>query len=257
MKHKYLLFLIIPVSAFADDLIISNVPNGCSSDLNTDTIMLANFTPNQYQCNSGYYVPANNDGCVICPEYYDCNGGNFTFNETDTQGAKFKTLITKDITNGCRTDFTKSLNNTANISPVFTPNIHTCLPGYYLPANVDGCTICPNDNYCVGGTYTFNETVDQGIMPCPVEHPFAPAGMWLSSQCGRKLHIGDDVIYMHQTPANPSEHRLFIKIVNDIYSANMSAKANGVQPMSINANRSLNVMFNGIEYFVHDDSIKN
>ena len=256
MKHKWLLFLIIPVSAFADTLLMSNITNGCSSGLNDDTYLKATFTRSQYQCNPGYYLPANNDGCMICPEYYDCNGGNFTFNEIDTQGAKFKTFITSDIKNGCRTDFTKSINNTANISPVFTPNVHTCSPGYYLPANINECKKCLNDHYCPGGNLTFNETINQGIMPCSSEHPFAPVGMWQSSQCGRKLHIGNDIIYMHQMPANPTEHRLFIQIGNDIYSANAVPAGNTNIPMSINSTQSLHVSINGIEYLVHDDSVK-
>ncbi len=253
MKHKWLLFLIIPISAFADQLLMSNVPNGCSSGLNTDTYLLATFTRNQYQCNYGYYVPANNDGCVVCPEYYDCNGGNFTFNENKIQGAKFKTLITKDITNGCRTDFTKSLNNTANISPVFTPNVHTCLPGYYLPANIDECTKCLNDHYCPGGTYTFNETESQGITACSAEHPFAPVGMWLANQCGRILHIGNEIIYMHQAPANPTEHCLYINVNGNIYSANMTLAD---IPMNVLTEQKLKVSFMNNTYSVFDDSME-
>ncbi len=251
MKNKWLLFFIIPISAFADQLLMSNVPNGCSSGLNTDTYILATFTPNQYQCNSGYYVPANNDGCVMCPEYYDCNGGNFTFNETDTQGAKFKTFITSDIKNGCRTDFTKSINNTANISPVFTPNVHTCLPGYYLPANTDGCVECPENNYCVGGIYTFNETETQGIAPCPESHPYAPVGMWAESQCGRKLYVDGEYLYLHKSPAAPTEHRLYVRVNDNVYSANMTTV-----PTVINRDsaRFLKVMYNSTEYYVCDDT---
>ena len=166
------------MSAFADDLIMSNIPNGCSSDLNNHTYLFATFSPHQYQCSSGYYVPANNDGCVICPEYYDCNGGNFSFNEVYDQGNKFKVQVTENIRNGCKEDFLRAYNNIANITATFTPNIHNCSAGYYLPANIDECRKCLNDHYCPGGTYTFNETIDQGMNDCPSAHPFAPAGMW-------------------------------------------------------------------------------
>jgi hypothetical protein len=188
MKYKWLLFLIIPISAFADQLLMSNVPNGCSSGLNTDTYLLATFTPNQYQCSSGYYVPANNDGCVICPDVYDCNGGNFTFNENIDQGNKFKVQVTENIKNGCKTDFLKAFNNVANITATFTPNVHNCSAGYYLPANIDECRQCPANSYCGGGTYTFNETINQGITPCPSTHPISAAGSSSINQCKKQIN---------------------------------------------------------------------
>lgn len=165
MKYKCLLFLIIPFTAFADTLLMSNVPNGCSGSLNTDTYLFATFTRNQYQCNTGYYVPANHDGCVVCPDIYDCNGGTFTFNEQVNQGNRLKMQIqiTENIANGCKEGFLRAYNNSANITATFTPNVHNCSTGYYLPANTDGCTACPTGYTCSGGTYTFNETNDQGL----------------------------------------------------------------------------------------------
>lgn len=167
MKNKWLLFFIIPISAIADELLTSNVQNGCSSDLNNDTYLMATFAPNQYQCNSGYYVPANHDGCVVCPGIYNCDGGNFTFNEKVDQGNIFKTQITENASNGCKVDFLKASENNAFIMATFSPNVHVCSAGTYLPANIDECRECPANNYCGGGTYTFNETSDQGIIPCP------------------------------------------------------------------------------------------
>ena len=167
MKHKWLLFLIMPVSAFADQLLISNVSNGCFNSLNEHTFLIATFTRSQYQCNAGYYVPANNDGCVVCPDVYDCNGGSFYFNEDIDQGNKFKIQVTENIRNGCKTDFLKALNNVANITATFTPNEHNCSAGYYLPANVDECRKCLANSYCPGGILYFNENTPQGITACP------------------------------------------------------------------------------------------
>ena len=31
---------------------------------------------------------------------------------------------------------------------IFTPNVHTCSAGYFLPANIDGCRPCPNGYVC-------------------------------------------------------------------------------------------------------------
>ena len=166
MKNKWLLFFIMPLNVFADELITTNIQNGCSASLNTNTYLYATFTRTQYQCSSGYYLPANTDHCVACPDIYDCPGGTYTFNEEIDQGNKFKKVITTDIMDGCREDFTRAYNNSANIIATFTPNVHTCLSGYYLPANIDECTACPAHTVCAGGTYTFNETTTQGITGC-------------------------------------------------------------------------------------------
>ena len=47
---------------------------------------------------------------------------------------------------------------------IFTPNVHTCSAGYFLPANIDGCRPCPNGYVCNGGTFSFNERQSQGIV---------------------------------------------------------------------------------------------
>jgi hypothetical protein len=257
MKKLFLIFLIIPISAFADDLLVSDVQNGCSGS-NKDIYLYATFALNQYQCNSGYYLPANTDHCVVCPSVYDCNGGIFTFNEEYDQGNKFKIQVSENITNGCKTNFLRAINKVSNITATFAPNVHNCAPGYYLPANVDECTKCLNDHYCPGGQLTFNETTPQGIIECPSNHPFAPAGMWLASQCGRKLHVGDNVLYMHQTPAHPTQHRLYTIFNGTVYSVNATPKQNGVADPKISAGmeRSLHINLNGVEYLVHDDSVE-
>ena len=258
MKRILLLFLLFIQSANADELLMSNVPNGCSNTFGLHTPFIATFTRSQYQCNSGYYVPANTDHCVVCPDVYDCNGGTFTFNEYIDQGNRFKVQITGNIANGCKEDFLRAANNAANITATFTPNVHNCAQGYYLPANIDECTLCPANSYCPGGNLTFNETVPQGIAQCPSAHPFAPAGMWLASQCGRKLHVGDDILYMHQSPANPTEHRLFVQVGNTVYSANTVLRdinSENTPKMSAGASKSLHVTINDVEYLVCDDSV--
>ena len=245
MKHKWLLFLIIPISAFADQLLMSNITNGCSNNFSPNTYLRATFRPNQYQCNSGYYVPANNDGCVVCPEYYDCNGGNFTFNEEYDQGNKFKTIITEDITDGCREDFTRAYNNSANIMATFTPNVHNCNSGYYLQANVDSCTICPAGNKCVGGTYSFNEKTDQGIESC--NGLFAPVG---SSVCyEHKLHIGNESIYLSSTKhTTPS---LNVAYGNNVYYANMTTVPT---VMTAGSSHYFKTIYNNTEYYICDNT---
>ena len=119
------------------------------------------------------------------------------------------------------------------------------------------CTQCPENNYCVGGIYTFNETETQGIAPCPESDPYAPVGMWAESQCGRKLYIGGEYLYLHQSPAVPAEHRLYARIDGKVYSANATpVSENSDLKMSANTQRALHVKIDGIEYLIHDDSVK-
>ena len=236
----------------ADEVFVSNVPNGCSDNFNSDTSLIATFTRSQYQCDSGYCLPANTDHCVICPEFYDCVGGTFTFNETMNQGQKLKTQINSNITNGCREDFLWARNNGAHITATFTPNTHTCSAGQYLPAGVDACTQCPANSYCGGGTFTFNETVDQGVASCG-SGLFAPAGMWESAQCGRILHVGDGFVYLRTT--NKTLPSLRVDVDQDgvaDYFGNMTTLD---VPMSHETQRKFKVRINDMLYSIYDDSV--
>lgn len=247
----------MPVSAFADYLLMSNVHKGCSSDLDSLSYLRATFAPTEYRCMSGEYLPANTDHCEKCPDLYNCNGGTYSFNEYKNQGVdSIKTHINKDVIGGCKIFFVKPNKNIANITATFSPNVHTCVAGQFLPANVDGCSPCLPDNYCAGGTFTFSETVDQGLSPCPDAHPFAPAGMWTQSQCGRKLHVGDDVLYLHQGPATPTARRLYVRFNDVVYSANATEVSIAPTTMSEYAKRALHVIIDGVEYLIHDDSAK-
>ena len=48
---------------------------------------------------------------------------------------------------------------------VYEINTYDCAPGYYLPANTDGCRVCDVfGKTCPGGTYAFNENESQGLI---------------------------------------------------------------------------------------------
>ncbi len=241
INHAFWLFAFITQSVFADFMCNTNVDG-----------YYALYEIDSYTCNYGQYLPANTLGCVSCPTGFTCPGETFNFNEDEFQGIDFdvNNISTTTMNNICANNFP------GDLFALYEPNQHTCAQGYYLPANTDECTKCLNDNYCAGGTYTFNKTTAQGITQCPSAHPFAPAGIWLLSQCGRKLHVGDEIMYLHQQPANPTEHRLYVRVNDTVYSVNLTQKQNGTDDikMSAGANRSLHIMFNDIEYLAHDDS---
>ena len=113
-----------------------------------------------YTCSSGQYLPANIDGCRACPTGFTCNGGTFEFNPDIFQGLNVFSMSGVQMNNVCAANFPDKLYLE------YEPNSHTCSLGYYLPAGVDVCTPCPTGGNCSGGTFTFNETTNQGVDSC-------------------------------------------------------------------------------------------
>ena len=234
MKKILLLSLLIinPVYGYYT----TDIPNKCGSMPEMFTV----FTPYQYTCPAGEFLPAYTLGCRACPVGYTCSGGTYDFNDDIFQGAiKQSGYINNNLSNLCSTNFPHEL------SAVMTPNVHNCAPGYYLPANVDSCTICPADNYCVGGTFTFNETNNQGIEQCTNGH--APAG---SSICYEHiLHIGNDVVYLKSTKTTTPS--LNVGMDDGIFYANMTTVPT---PMNVGTEHYLKIEYDGVIYYVCDDS---
>ena len=206
------------------------------------TDYFAIYEIDSYTCNPGEYLPANTVGCVSCPNGFVCNGGTYNFNPDYFQGINFdpSNISTNTINNICAANFPNEL------FAVYEPNQHTCSPGYYLPAGVDSCTICPQNNKCIGGTYLFNETTNQGIESCP-DKTFAPGG---TSYCYEHiLHIGDDVVFLKSTKlTTPS---LNVGMDDGIFYANMTTT-----PTRMNnaTERYLKIEYDGVVYYVCDDS---
>ena len=234
----FLLALFYANLAFA--YVTENITGGCMERPNG---IQAVFTPNEHNCVPGYYLPANYDGCVPCPQNATCMGGTFQFNERVAGGITYTRPITTNVSRGC------NINLSDSKVARFTINEYDCAAGYYVPANNDGCVPCPADSYCPGGHYVFNETMAQGINTC-ANGLHTPVGMWESDQCGRILHIGENVIYMRSTRKTiPSFN---IKVGNDIFYGNMTTAD---VPMSATATQKLKVKLGDTIYSVYDDSI--
>ena len=159
-------------------------------------------------------------------------------------------LIMNDtsIVGGCNVSNLGAASGTVNLVPQFELATYVCNPGYYLPADAEGCVICPNDNYCVGGAYQYNATTPQGISECPNSW-YSPEGMHELSSCGRILHIGDNVVYLRSVKkTTPS---LNVQIGNNIFYGNMTV---GNVSMTDGTDRQLKLQYGGQTYSVYDDS---
>ena len=71
--------------------------------------------------------------------------------------------LSTDVIGGCDGVNDYVINNGFKFRPVYSRNQHVCNPGYFLPANTDGCRACPAGYTCNGGTFSFNEQIAQGI----------------------------------------------------------------------------------------------
>ena len=144
-----LLFLSLP--GMATETVVTDFTNTCGDY----KILNAVFERDDVTCASGYYLPANTRTCAACPNGATCNGGTFTFNANRNQGI-LGTVMVSDFTNTC--------GNYQILNAIFEVAQITCTSGQYLPKNTTACVACPNGYTCSGGTYSFNENTDQGIV---------------------------------------------------------------------------------------------
>ena len=147
-----LLFLLSP--SFA---VVTDFTNLCGNT--ASNTLLASFTPIQYTCDANEYLPANALGCSACPNGATCAGGTYAFNAIAPQGVTYNAPFTQNQNDLCSHSYIYARAD-------FSPIQYTCSSGYYLPANGIECAPCPTGGNCSGGTYTFNETTNQGVDSC-------------------------------------------------------------------------------------------
>ncbi len=240
MKHiSIILGVLLPTFVLADELYTSDIIGGCGDVYNYTAI----FEPIVYTCVSGYYLPAGAISCQACPETHNCPGGTFTFDANHTQGIEYGDILVSDAMGSCSSEFTQ------NFAAVFEPITYDCDAGYYLPADAIECELCLENSYCSGGTYTYNETITQGIMKCP-DTLVSPMGMYDIGSCGRKMHIGDEIVFMRsQKKTTPS---LNIDINNDGVADYFGSLSQTRTVMTRNSQHYLHIG----DYYLYDDSVK-
>jgi len=219
---------------------IESCPGGFTSDAATaaqnqcwkiDNVSCAEYNP--YSFGHGSAVYANNS--ADCKTYYGASSC-----QTTTAGAC-------DIV---------SLNCDAHYSQETVGGQLKCVQsevvcpiGTYLPGNGDSCVACLADNYCGGGTYTLGASTDTGLVAC-ASGLFSPVGARSEDDCGRLLHIGDDILHLHKDKR--TEHYLVIKVDGVEYYADATPVSAGEKTINPNTSKTLRVKIDDIEYFVHE-----
>ena len=202
-KTTFLLSLLTlyPLSAFADaPLLINNqsLVNGCTTTnigaYSGTVTMVANFQINSYRCVAGYYLPANGIECAACPSASYCAGGTYTYNASSAQG------VVSNPNGSCVNATIGHTSGTVTAVPQFTANSYTCAAGQYLPADGVECVACLPGATCNGGTYTFNETADQGL---------SCSGVMYRGACHTRCNVNQGRLH-----ADQYSHPLFADKIN-------------------------------------------
>lgn len=231
--------------AHADDygVLTPDTPTTCET---VPTHMQAVYSVNQYTCAAGYYLPANAIACAVCPSGGYCGGGTFTFAPNEFQGLILPDVISSTVVNVCADNFPSAMQAT------YAVNQYNCDAGYYLPADAIACAPCPQNSYCTGGVYSFNETIAQGVQSCAAGL-YAPVGMWESAQCGHILHIGSEVLYLRATKKTTIALNVDIDGdgVPDFFG---NATASDV-PMNAATARRLKLKLGDTVYSIYDDTV--
>ena len=127
-----------------------------------------------------------------------------------------------------------------------------CPLGEYLPPAHNSCTACPENSYCLGGTFSFNGTTPQGATACATGL-YSPVGSTESAQCGHILHIGDEVLYLRSTKITP--HALHVDVDHDGVADFFGNMTTADVVMHAGSEHKLKVKLDGVIYSIYDDTV--
>jgi len=255
-------------STFAECNSLTTIPSNLFANITTGANYM--FSATFYECNSLTTIPSNLFANITTSAegmfyrtFYDCDNlsgyiPSTTFAGLIANGSPTTSYMWGDtftdtqLLTSCPsetmpyiTGYESAWNNKVSCQDIIPI---TCSPGKYLDAYDAMCHDCPTDNYCTGGTYTYDGT-DIGITTCPNDL-YSPMGSSSSDQCGHILHVGDDVVYLRSVKqTTPS---LNVKVGDNIYYGNMTPQD---VFMHDGADHKLKIQFDDVTYSLYDDTI--
>ena len=147
----------------------------------------------------------------------------------------------------CGTDFDGVDSGSVGLEAVWYPD---CNPGQYIPMGGSSCQTCLADSYCSGGTFQQDGPAesDTFITHC-ASGLYSQSGSRNANDCGRILHVGDSVVYLHaDRRTTPS---LVVSVDGTQYYADTTPVSQGAVPMSAGDTKTLRINYQGTEYTVH------
>jgi hypothetical protein len=223
---------------------LQSIPAGLFSGITTGASSMFYYTFDGCTNLSGYIPPSTFAGLIANGSPTATNMWADTF--TSTKLATSCPAGTVQYMTGYEGTGTTTWNG--KVSCVEYPS-QLCSPGEYLPNTASVCQPCTENSYCTGGTFTVNTAGAQGIDMCPNDW-YSPAGMSSVDQCGRILHIGDNVVYLRS--AKKTTPSLHIKVGDDVFYGNATTLD---VPVHAGVERKLKVRYNNTTYSIYDDSV--
>jgi hypothetical protein len=224
-------------------------------------------------CNGAVYATGGAPNCSACPVHEDTwTQGTGTGWYTITQC--FETKNATDISSYCSQGQAKKMSksdgtwDTATASITFKAKAGarvtglTCVAcGVHSNSPADNTlSVCPCDGgyYMSSGTCTavgagyWSADANDSRNQCPsglTTIGYGP-GANEANDCGRKLHIGNNVIYLRSN--RKTEHTYNVKVGNATYYGNMTTADTN---MNAATDKKLKVNFGNTTYSVYDDSV--
>lgn len=147
----------------------------------------------------------------------------------------------------CGIDFDGVGSGSVGLEAIWYPD---CNPGQYVPMGESSCQTCLANSYCSGGTYLQDgpAATDTFITSC-ASGLYSQSGSRTVNDCGRILHVGDSVVYLHaDRRTTPS---LIVSVEGTQYYADTTPVSQGAVPMSAGDTKTLRINYQGTEYTVH------
>ena len=225
------------------DLVLNMIPARRNSD---NVLGMYNLADGTFYTNAG-------TGTFTAGAVDSLFGGGTCINVGDGYWAPANTTNFGSISvrNQCPGGVATGKENASSVSECLTGATSIpCNAGYYLPAGEQECAQCLINSYCVGGQYEYSDVTNQGIQSCSANLR-SPAGSWEQAQCGRILHIGDNIVYLRSVKkTTPS---LNVMLDGTVFYGNMTT--NDVV-MHSGTERKLKLQFNNTTYSVYDDTVE-